>query len=102
MMFLFAIALVSVIAFSQQHPLPADYVQHYEAPLDPQTLFGPDTNTVTPASPPIHNVVVEPPVEPVVFALIMYSEPSAKEGAVLLKVYFPGSTVAPFLDDKAR
>jgi hypothetical protein len=34
----------------------------------------------------VQTILVEPPVEPVVFALIMYSVSSAKEGAILLKV----------------
>jgi hypothetical protein len=110
-MFLIAIAILSVILFSQQHLLPANYLQRYEDPLDLETSFDSDldeslpvpTNMVTPTSPSIHTVVVEPPVDPVVFALIIYSESSAKEGAILLKVYFPGSTIALFsADDKAH
>ena len=111
-MLLFAAAFVSIIVvlFSWQHSLPIDYVQvqRYKCPLDSQSLFTSDlceslplpTHAVTTVSPSIHTVVVEPPVEPVVFALIVHSESSAKEGAVLLKVYFPGSTMAPFSDDK--
>ena len=97
MVLLFAAAFVSVILFPWQHSLPVDYVQvqHYECPLDSQTLSTCDlceslplpTHAVTTVSPSIHTVI-EPPVEPVVFSLIMHSEPSAKEGAVLLKVYF--------------
>jgi hypothetical protein len=105
MIFLFVAAFLSVILFSQQHPFSADYVRHDEGPLDSQTLFASDLyeslplppNTVVTASPSMHTVVVEPHVEPVVFALVMYSESSAKEGAILLKVYFPGSTYGPFL-----
>ncbi|KAI0253916.1 hypothetical protein BJV78DRAFT_1274386 [Lactifluus subvellereus] len=37
------------------------------------------------AAPVVQTILVEPPVEPVVFALVMYSVSSAKEGAILLK-----------------
>jgi hypothetical protein len=86
--FLFAIAFVSIILFSQHHVL-VEHAQPHHASLDPQTLLHdslpPSTITVT-APPAIQTAFVEPPVEPVVFALVMYSESSAKEGAILLKV----------------
>ena len=55
-----------------------------ELHVDPPPL----TVTVTHTAPPtIETVFVEPPVEPVVFSLIMISEQSAKESTVLIKVH---------------
>jgi hypothetical protein len=90
MFLLCAIAIVCIVLFSKQH----GYAEHapYQAPLSPTSLvpklpenLPPSTITIM-APPSIQTLIVEPSVEPVVFALIMYSEPSAKEGAVLLKV----------------
>jgi hypothetical protein len=60
-----------------------------QIPCVPEIPFDspPHTVTITQTAPPTtKTMVVESPVEPVVFALIMYSESSAMEGAVLLKV----------------
>ncbi|KAH9023197.1 hypothetical protein EDB84DRAFT_477760 [Lactarius hengduanensis] len=89
---LLATALASVVLFSGQHPGE----KHPQAcqTSDLQTTCMPDlrsdsppvTVTVTRTAPPTtKTVIVEPPVQPVVFALVMFSESSAKEGAVLLK-----------------
>jgi len=91
MFLLFAVAIVCVILFSRQHN-HAEYAPD-RAPLGPPSFFAPKLpenlppGTITMTAPPaIQTLIVEPSVEPVVFALVMYSEPSAKEGAILLKV----------------
>ncbi|KAH9007513.1 hypothetical protein EDB83DRAFT_2236405 [Lactarius deliciosus] len=89
---LLAGALASIILFSQQ--LPGEKHPQACQPSDPQTTCVPElridsppvTVTVTRTAPPTtKTVIVEPPVQPVVFALVMFSESSAKEGAILLK-----------------
>jgi len=71
MILLFGAAVAALVFFSQHSLLS-------ESSLDPRPLISPQ-NTV--ATAPFT-------VEPVVFALIMYSENSAKEGAILIKVAF--------------
>ena len=66
-------AAVAALVFFSQHSLLS------ESLLDPRPLISPQ-NTVATAPSTV--------VEPVVFALIMYSENSAKEGAILIKVAF--------------
>ena len=90
---LLAAAFASIVFYSQK-PLGEKYPQACQS-LDPQITCVPElqvnspplTVTITRTAPSTtETVVVEPPVQPVVFALVMYSESSAKEGAVLLKV----------------
>jgi hypothetical protein len=84
MVLLFAATVTTLVLFSQRAFL-SEYIQSYRASLVLNPPNSPqDTITLTPlvAQP----VVVERPMEPVVFGLIMYSETSAKEGAILLKV----------------
>jgi hypothetical protein len=71
---LFAVAFVAIILFSRQS---------YGA------LFGVANPSVSPQNALSANQI---PQEPVVFALIMYSESSAKEGAILMKVLLSNST----------
>ena len=86
-------AFASVIFFSQ-YRLSKPYAQacqsfdHQISCLPgPQVDTPPLTVTATWSAPPTtETVIVESLVQPVVFALIMYSESSAKEGAILLKV----------------
>jgi len=77
-----------------QQPLGGENSLEACQSLVPQKSCAPDmhvdspplTVTITRTAPPTtKTLIVEPPVQPVVFALIMYSESSAKEGAVLLK-----------------
>jgi hypothetical protein len=78
-----------------QYPLGGEKYFESCQSLDPQIPCVPSaqidspphTVTITQTAPPTtKTMIVEPPVQPVVFALIMYSESSAMEGAVLLKV----------------
>jgi hypothetical protein len=78
-----------------EQPLGGEKILESCQSLDPQIPCAPDmhvdspppTVTITQTAPPTtKTMIVEPPVQPVVFALIMYSESSAKEGAVFLKV----------------
>jgi len=82
MILLFAVAVATLVLFSQR-PLLSEYAQPglFPRPLNPKKGSAPST-----ATPVMQTEVVERPVEPVVFALLMYSETSAKEGAILLKV----------------
>jgi hypothetical protein len=64
---LLAATFIVIVLFSRHHFPPAEPAQSLGAPH-----AGP--------------LAQYPPVEPVVFALIMYSEGSATEGAILLKV----------------
>ena len=91
---LVAAAFVSILLYSQQ-PLGEKYPRACQS-LDPQITCVPElqvdypplTVTITRTAPPTtKTVIVEPPVQPVVFSLVMYSESSAKEGAVFLKVH---------------
>lgn len=66
---LLAATFIVIVLFSRHH-FPAEPAQ------SPGALFRPHADSLAP----------HPPVEPVVFALIMYSEGSATEGAILLKV----------------
>jgi len=84
MMLLFAAAVATLVLFSQRS-LISEYFQPYQASLIPHPLIPPSSAAPT-ATPVMQTEVVERPVEPVVFALLMYSETSAKEGAILLKV----------------
>jgi hypothetical protein len=77
-----------------QYPLGGEKYFESCQSLDPQIPCVPSaqidspphTVTITQTAPPTtKTMIVEPPVQPVVFALIMYSESSAMEGAVLLK-----------------
>ena len=86
--FLLVAVVFASIVYSQ-NPLGEKYS------LDPITrvpelhVDPPLTVTITRTAPPtIETVAVEPPVQPVVFSLVIYSESSAKEGAVLLKVRY--------------
>jgi hypothetical protein len=93
---LFAATFALIILYSYwQHPLSGQkYFESCQSldlqiPCVPETLIDspPHTVTITQTAPPTaKTMIVEPPVEPVVFALIVYSESSAMEGAVLLKV----------------
>jgi hypothetical protein len=81
---LFAAAVALLFLFSK-YPLLSEQIQTYRAfvtsrPSTSQKIVSPLGSHVVPL------VVVEHAVEPVVFALLMHSEVSAKEGAVLLKV----------------
>lgn len=85
MILLFATAVATLVLFSQR-PLISEYFQPYQDSLIPRPLI-PSKDSATPtATPVMQTEVAEHPVEPVVFALLMYSETSAKEGAILLKV----------------
>lgn len=79
MILLFATTVAILVLFSQR-PLLSEY-ELVSRPLT--TKKGSASPTATSV---MQTEVVERPVEPVVFALIMYSESSAKEGAILLKV----------------
>lgn len=90
MFVLFAAALATIILFSR-HPLfaePTEASLGLDLPSPPQNaplLDLPNPPQDTPflhSPPPPQNI----PLEPVVFALIVFSENSAKEGAILLKV----------------
>ena len=81
---LFAWAVSILLLFSQR-ALLSKYIQPYRAlpahrPSISQNIVSPTGFPVTPT------VDAEDVVEPVVFALLMHSEVSAKEGAILLKV----------------
>jgi hypothetical protein len=93
---LLAAAFASIVFYSQQ-TLGEKYSQACQSLVDPQITCVPErqvdspplTVTITRTAPPTtETVVVEPPVQPVVLSLVMYSESSAKEGAVLLKVSY--------------
>lgn len=86
---LLAAVFASILVYSQQRT--GDQACQS---LDPQTPCVPElqadssplTVTLTRTAPPTtKTVIVEHPVQPVVFSLVMFSESSAKEGAVLLK-----------------
>lgn len=95
---LFAATFASIVLYSHWlRPLGGEKYFDSCQPLDPQIPCVPElqvdppplTVTITRTAPPTTKTVfVEPPVQPVVFALIMYSESSAKEGAVFLKVRY--------------
>ncbi|KAH9171535.1 hypothetical protein EDB89DRAFT_1971767 [Lactarius sanguifluus] len=81
--FLLAAALASIVLFSQQ--LPGEKHPQACQSSDPQTTCVPElridsppvTVTVTGTAPPTtKTVIVEPPVQPVVFALVMFSDPA--------------------------
>ena len=80
MFLLFAAVFTTIILFSHLSSLVEYTDQDWLGPLTPAS----PQNTVTLTAPPI---ILERPVEPVVLALIMYSEASAEEGAILLKVF---------------
>ena len=67
---LLAATFIVIVLFSRHHFPPAEPAQSLGAPFSPHA--GP--------------LAQYPPVEPVVFALVVYSEGSATEGAILLKV----------------
>ena len=85
---LFVLALL----YSSNHVLDEKYLhplsQHVpELQVDSPPL----TVTVTQTSPgpsKTETVIVKPPVQPVVFSLVMVSEQSAREGVILLKVHY--------------
>jgi hypothetical protein len=79
---LFAAAVATLVLFSQR-PLLSEYSQPELVPRPLTTEKGSALPTATSV---MQTEVVERPVEPVIFALLMYSETSAKEGAILLKV----------------
>jgi hypothetical protein len=85
MILLFAAAAATVL-FSQ-HPILSGYTHThpYQVSLVPRPSTPLDNSA---SALTVQTEVVERPVEPVVFALLMYSETSAKEGAILLKVTF--------------
>jgi len=87
MLVLFAAAVTVIVLFSQ-HPLVAEYTQAYRNSLDAHSSTLPQATASLTAPPATHTptVAIERPAEPIVFALIMYKEGSAKEGAVLMKV----------------
>lgn len=84
MILLFAAAATTLVLFSQ-HPLLSGYTHPYQVSLVPRpsTPLEDSASALT-----MQTEDVQRPVEPVVFALLMYSETSAKEGAILLKVTF--------------
>ena len=64
----------------ERYPQPQADLQFDSPPL---------TVTITRTAPPTtETLVVKPPVQPVVFSLLMYSESAAMEGAVLMKVFY--------------
>ena len=85
MVLLFAAAVATLVLFSRR-PLLSEHTQAYQASSIPRPSIPPENSTTPTATPVMQTEVVERPVEPVVFALLMYSETSAKEGAILLKV----------------
>lgn len=102
---LFAATFALIVLYSHwQQPLGGERYFESCQSLDPQVPCVPEqlinhplhTVTITQTAPPTtKTMIVEPPVQPVVFALIMYSEVSAVEGAVLLKVL---NSTSLFLD----
>jgi len=84
MTLVFAAAVATLVLFSQR-PLISEYFQPYQDSLIPRPLI-PPKGSATPTATPVMQTEGVHPVEPVVFALLMYSETSAKEGAILLKV----------------
>lgn len=85
MALIFAAGFAIVILLSQ-HPLLAEYTQSYRSSLDAHASDSPTDMITAPSSVHTVTVEVERQLEPVVFALLMFSENSAKEGAILLKV----------------
>jgi hypothetical protein len=93
---LFAVTFALIVLYSHwQSPLGGEIFLESCQSLDPQIPCVPSalidspphTVTITQTAPPTtKTMIVEPPVQPVVFSLVMYSETSAMEGAVLLKV----------------
>jgi hypothetical protein len=84
MILLFAAAVATLVLFSQlERPLLSEYTQREPVPRPLTHEKGSSPPTAIPV---MQTEVVERPVEPVFFALLMYSETSAKEGAILLKV----------------
>jgi len=82
---LFAAAVTTLLLFSQR-PFLSENTKPHQAFFAPPPSISPQ-NTVPPTgSPAVPTVAVEHAVEPVIFALLMHSEVSAKEGAILLKV----------------
>ena len=73
MLLLFAAAVAILVLFSQR-PLLSESSRNPRPPFSLENGAAPDSSTAVQT------------VEPVVFALIMYSEGSAREGAILLKV----------------
>jgi hypothetical protein len=88
MFLLLAVVFVAIILLSQKHlHAPPYQALHPQTQVAPASHKGLPPSTITVTAPPVvQTILVEPPVEPVVFALIMYSVSSAKEGAILLKV----------------
>ena len=84
MILLFAAAAATLVLFSQ-HPLLSGYTHPYQVSLVPRPSTALQNSATTPT---VQTEDLKRPVEPVVFALLMYSETSAKEGAILLKVTF--------------
>ena len=82
-LFVATFALISVYFHWQQPLHSAKYFKSCQS-LDPQTpcVPGPFIDFIA------SHTVTTTTVQPVVFALIMYSESSAMEGAVLLKVLY--------------
>ena len=92
-------ALSTLLYYSQQllgenYPLSSPRPQACQS-LDPHISCMPElqvdsprlTVTITQTAPsPTETVVIAPPLEPVVFSLIMISESAADEGSFLLKV----------------
>ena len=103
-LFVATFALIALYSHWQRPPGVEKYFESCqsldpEVPCVPEALIdSPPQHTVTitqTAHSTTKTMIVEPPVQPVVFALIMYSESSAMEGAVLLKVL---SSTLFFLD----
>lgn len=94
-----ALVLASLLFFKESASL-TDILQEWESAALP--IISPSaTVTSSPPSPPIAtgnatvlDSVVEK-AEPVVFVLIMWSEASAREGALLIKVCSAGSYILP-------
>ena len=93
-----SLSAIALLLYSSNHLLDEKYLhplsqlqacQSLDAqkPCVPELQVDSPPLTVTITSPSkTDTVIVKPPVQPVVFSLVMVSEQSAKEGVILLKV----------------
>jgi hypothetical protein len=87
LLILLVAAAVATVLLVSQRPLLSGRVQPYRVSPPSSSRPAISQNVVTPtASSIVPTVSIEHAVGPVVFALLMHSEVSAKEGAILLKV----------------
>jgi hypothetical protein len=84
---LFAAALVTTLLLFSQRPFLSENIEPHRAFFAPRPSISLQNTVPLTGSPAVPTAVVEHvAVEPVIFALLMHSEVSAKEGAILLKV----------------